>query len=343
MKNKSIITAIALLLLAPTLAQATTAPAPTTPTTQTQPAAPTFTDVPQTHPNYVAIKYLASQGVVKGYTDGTFKPDQLVNRAEALKVVLQGAGIQIPTTVTTTDFKDVKLSDWFATYIAKAKELAIVNGNPDGTFAPSRNVARSEYVKMLLMANGFKPDSWAGKQVFNDVPADVWFTPYMNYVGQVGIISKDAQNNLYPGKELSRGEVAQILYLMTVIRKGTDTQFLLDQAQLQIDQIEVYLRNNAPQFAKTASELAVDTTQQALKNLPTDSIVLGGAKIARAYDYLVNSYISALAKKTADAKSWADQSIAKATEAWQANNAIQPMAKHVKDLANGILAQLPAA
>jgi len=46
--------------------------------------------------------------------------------------------------------------------------------------------------------------------------------------------------------------------------------------------------------------------------------------------------------KTADAKSWADQAITKASEAWQANNAIQTTAKHIKDLANAILNQLPA-
>jgi hypothetical protein len=164
----------------------------------------------------------------------------------------------------------------------------------------------------------------------------------MNYVGQAGIIPKDAQNNLYPDKELSRGEVAQILYLLTVIRKGSDSQFLLEQAQLQINQIEVYLRNNEAQFAKAASGLAVDVTQQALVAMPTDSIVLGGAKIARAYDYLVDCYISAMAKKNDEAKSWANQAITKATEAWQVNNGLQTIAKHVKDLANGLLAQLPA-
>lgn len=344
MRNKSITIAIVLLLLTPTLAQAETIPTTTNSTgfQTTQPPAPTFTDVPQTHPNYAAIKYLASQGIIKGYTDGTFKPEQLVNRAEALKVILQGAGVEVAATVETSDFQDVKVSDWFAAYVAKAKELGIANGNPDGTFAPSRKVARSEYLKMLLMANGFKPESWAGKQIYTDVPADAWFAAYLNYAGQSGLISKDIHDNLYPSQELTRGEVAQILYLMTVIRKGTDNQFLLDQAQVQIGQIEVYVPANQLLLAKTAAQLGVDTTQQALHNLPENNVVLGAAKIARAYDYLVNSYISAVEKKHEDAKSWANQALTKANEAWEANNDIQPMAKHVKDLANSILTQLPA-
>jgi hypothetical protein len=347
MKKKSIIIVITLLLLTPTFALAQTpmqaqAPTSTQQTQQTQQAAPSFTDVPQTQGNYVAIMYLASRGILKGYSDGTFKPDQLVNRAEALKVILQGADVQVPATATTTSFSDVKVSDWFAVFIEKAKELGIVSGNPDGTFAPGRNVARADYLKMLLMANGFKPETWLGKQLYNDVPADAWFTPYMNYAGQAGLVTKDANNNLYPSKELTRGEVAQILYVLTVIRNGTDTQFLLSQAQSQIFQIDVYVNSNQLSFAKSASQFAVDTTQQALVNTPADNIVLGAAKIARAYDYLVNAYISAVGNKAADAKSWANQAITKATEGWQANNAVQPIAKHIKDLANAILAQLPA-
>ncbi len=335
--NKKSIIAIAVIFMMPSFAMAQTQAE----TQQTQ-QVPSFADVTQANPSYVAIRYLAAHGIVGGYADGTFKPDQLVNRAEALKVILEGAGVQVPATAATSSFKDVNVTDWFAVYIMKAKELGIVNGNPDGTFAPNRNVAESEYLKMMLMANGFKPDSWGGKQVFADVPANAWFTPYLNYAGQSGLITKDAQNNVYPNKELSRGQVAQILYILAVIRNGSDSQFLLDQAQAQIDEIDIYVASNELQAAKAASQFAVDTTQQALKNMPTNNVVLGAAKVARAYDYLVNSYISAVAKNTADATTWANQAIAKATEAWQANNAIQPIAKHVKDSANEILTQLSA-
>lgn len=308
-------------------------------------ADPFFTDVPPTHQNYVAIKYLNSEGILKGYEDNTFKPDQKVNRAEALKIILAGTGVEVPEQVEGTSFTDVKPTDWFAKYIIKAKELGIVNGNPDGTFAPARTVARSEFIKMLLMSNGFKTENWADKDLFADVPKGAWFNPYMNYAGQAGLIVKDEKNNLYPSQELTRAEVAEILFLMTVIRKGGDTQFLLNQAESEMAQIEVFIGAGQPLFAKRASELGVDMTQQAYKNLPENNIVIGAAKLARAYDFLMNAFIMGIQKKNAEAKDWANQAITKATEAWEANNELQAVCKHIKDRANEIITQIdtPAA
>jgi len=302
-----------------------------------------FSDVPQSHPNYIAITYLNTQGVVKGYEDGTFKPDQLVNRAEALKILLVGSAIKINEVADIVSFSDIKTTDWFTKYIETAKSLGYVSGNPDGTFAPGRNVSRAEYLKMLLNINGFKPDNWTGQALFSDVPVDAWFAPYMNYAGQAGLLTPDSGNNLLPGKEATRAEVAEIFYLLAVIRKGEDTQFLLSQAEAQMAQVEIYIDAGAPLLAKRAAELSVDMTQQAYKNLPDNNVVLGAAKLARAYDFLVNASIAASQQKTAEAADWANQAIAKATEAWEANNDLQTISRHIKDRANEILSQLGVA
>ncbi len=302
-----------------------------------------FTDVPREHVNYIAVNYLYGQGIIKGYSDGTFKPQNIVNRAEALKILLAGSNMTIPSVLASTSFSDVTTTDWFAPYIEMAKQAGIVNGNPDGTFAPGRNVVRADYLKMILSLNGFKKEMWEGKAVFNDVAADAWYTPYMNYAGQAGLITADANNNLYPSRELTRGEVAEIYYLLAVIRNGSDTQFLLTQSEAEMAQIEIFIGAQNPVAAKRASELAVDMTQQAYKNMPDNNIVLGAAKLARAYDFLVNSYITALQQQNSQATEWANQAIVKATEAWAANNELQPIARHIKDRANEILAQVQSA
>lgn len=317
-------------------------------TSQTMPAfavetsANAFSDVPQTHPNYLAINYWLKKDVIKGYSDGTFKPQQLVNRAEALKMILAGNGIESPDQFSSIKFNDVKSTDWFAKYVVKASTINIVNGNPDGTFAPGRTVSRSEFLKMLLTLNGFKTEKWLGQDMYSDVPKDAWYTPYMNYSGQAGLLTKDEKNNIYPAAPLSRADVAEIMYLMAVIRNGGDTQFLLNQADLQMAQIEIYIGGINPIAAKRAAELGVDMTQQAYNNMPTNNVVVSAAKLARAYDFLVNSYISGIQKKYDDAKNWANQAIAKATEAWEANNEIQSIAKHIKDSAKNIINQIPA-
>jgi len=210
-------------------------------------------------------------------------------------------------------------------------------------FSPGRTVTRSEFIKMLLVMNGFNTEKWLNQQLYTDVPADAWYAPYMNYAGQAGLVVKDNQNNLSPGKELTRGEVAEIFYLMAVIRKGNDTQFLLNQAEAQMAQIEIFVAAADAVSAKRSAELSVDMTQQAYKNLPDNNIVLGAAKLARAYDFLVNSFVSALQKDNTAATDWANQAITKATEAWESNNELQPICKHIKDRANEILVQIAKA
>lgn len=332
----------------PLTVNAQTAPADTTSdtaalTTTQQTASGTFSDVPQTHPNYVAIMYLKSQGILGGYEDGTFKPDALVNRAEALKILMMGNKVEVPETVAQASFSDYQVSDWFAKYVEQAKTLGIINGNPDGTFAPARNVNRAEFIKMMLILNGLKTEKWVDQALFADVPKGEWFTPYMNYAGQAGLITKDENNMLHPSRELTRGDVAEIMYLMIVIRSDQNTQFLVTQAEAQMSQIEIYIAGNNILAAKRASELSVDFTQQAYRNMPDNSVVLAAAKLARAYDYLMNSFITALAQDYTAAKDWAEKAIAKATEAWEADNTVQPIARHIKDRANEILGQIPTA
>jgi tetratricopeptide (TPR) repeat protein len=162
----------------------------------------------------------------------------------------------------------------------------------------------------------------------------------MNYALKVGIVTKNAENNAEPSKLLSRGEVADMMYLLILIKSSDDTQFLLHRAEAELAQIEVYIAANKIVNAKRASELAVDLTQQAYRNMPDNNVVLGAAKLARSYDWLVDSFIYGIQKDYEKAAEFANKSIDKASEAWEANNATQPIARHIKDRAREILAQV---
>jgi hypothetical protein len=286
--------------------------------------------------------YLNQAGVLGGYADGTFKPENPINRAEVLKIILGGANVEIPEVAAEAPFKDVPKDQWFARFVEKAKALGIVKGNDaDGTFAPGRQVNKAEFLKMLFQASGIKIDAEALKAVtFPDIAQDAWHAPYMKYAAQIGIINKSAEGKLLPDQAMTRGEVAGSLYLLTLIRKGADTQFLLSRAEAELAQIEVYVAANRVDLSKRASELATDLTQQALKNLPDNNVVLGAAKLARAYDLLVDSFVLGIQKKFTEAAEKANLAIDKAGEAWEANNATQPIAKHIKERAREILKQV---
>lgn len=299
-----------------------------------------FSDVNRTHPDYTAITYLSQEGVIGGYADGTFKPENSINRAEVLKIILKGSGIEANEAFTAS-FPDVPEDAWFAPFVMKAKALGFVKGNEvDGTFAPDRQVNMAEFLKMLLVANNIDVSSFEGKQVVPNIPLDAWYANYVNYAAALGIAPRDAAGNIDASKPLTRGEVVDIMYLLAIILNGSDTQFLLTRAESEMAQIEVYIAANMVVYAKNASELAVDITQQALKNMPDNNVVLGAAKIARAYDWLVDSFILGIQKQNEAAAQKANDAIDKASEAWEANNTTQPIAKHIKDRAREILTQV---
>jgi hypothetical protein len=299
-----------------------------------------FNDVNRTHPYYTGITYLSQQGVIRGYDDGSFKPDNSINRAEVLKIILKGSGVEA-SEAFVQHFPDVNEGDWFAPYVLKARAMGFVKGNDaDGTFTPGRQVNLAEFLKMLLIANNIDVSSFEGKTVAPNVPLDSWYANYVNYAVALGIAPRDSDGNVDASKPLSRGEVVDMLYLLSIIQKGSDTQFLLSRAEAEMAQIEVYIAANMVVNAKSASDLAVDLTQQAYKNMPDNYVVLGAAKIARAYDWLVDSFILGIQEQNEAAAQKANDAIDKATEAWEANNATQPIAKHIKERAREILTQV---
>ncbi len=309
-------------------------------TSGTQVVSTGFSDVNRTHPSYTAITYLSQNGVVGGYADGSFKPENSINRAEVLKIILKGSGIEADE-VFGGHFPDVGEGDWFAPFVMKARALGFVKGNDtDGTFAPGRQVNIAEFLKMLLTASNIDVSSFEGQQVVPNIPTDAWYANYVNYAVALGIATRDSNGNVDAAKPLTRGEVMDMLYLLSIIRKGDDTQFLLTRAESEMAQIEVYIAANMVANAKSASDLAVDLTQQAYKNMPDNNVVLGAAKIARAYDWLVDSFILGIQGQNDAAAQKANDSINKATEAWEANNATQPIARHIKERAREILDQV---
>ncbi len=109
---------------------------------------------------YKFVMDLYHNNVVSGYVGGScdlareFKPEKNLTRAEALKIILSIFNVQLGTLTASdaTGFSDVAFNDWEAPYVKKAFELSIVNGFEDGTFKPSANVTRAEFVKMLKNA-----------------------------------------------------------------------------------------------------------------------------------------------------------------------------------------------
>lgn len=172
------------------------------------PAYAAFTDVPSTHPNYDAITYVQDHNIVEGYADGTYHPDQTINRAEFTKIIILAnfarAELGACDPKKILHFSDINLSDWYVPYLCVAVKYHINGGYPDGTFRPAAMINFAEASKMILNA------SWQDGSAGPDTSGQDWFRPYVLVLGTdfraipLSITHFD--------QSITRGEMAEMIY-----------------------------------------------------------------------------------------------------------------------------------
>ena len=129
-------------------------------TVPTGPATATFSDVPIDYWAFKYVEYAVEQNVVKGYSDGTYKPADQVTRDQM--AVFIARSIYTPTAArldltgytppATPDFPDVLTNYWAYKYIEYAKQAGIVNGYPDGDYRPEDVVTRDQMAVYVARA-----------------------------------------------------------------------------------------------------------------------------------------------------------------------------------------------
>jgi len=188
-----------------------TTPNTTTPTTTANDCGG-FSDAKAASQYCAAIKWVSENGIFSGYSDGTFKPFQTINRAELLKVVIEAFGLNLEADDgTTLGFKDIEKGAWYMKYIKTAKNKGIFSGDKGkGTARPDAIINRAEALKLIFeaaKASGvtFTTDG----SNYSDVKAGVWYEMYASLANKFGLFDG---SNLYPENLMSRGEVAQALY-----------------------------------------------------------------------------------------------------------------------------------
>lgn len=114
-----------------------------------------YTDMPDTEKSIIADKL----GIMQGFEDGTFRPDELVTRAEAAKIIIFLLNeVDMADDVTEDDqtFSDVTKEHWAYKYILQAYGDRIVAGYGDGTFRPEETITFEQLQTMLVCSVGAK-------------------------------------------------------------------------------------------------------------------------------------------------------------------------------------------
>jgi len=99
-----------------------------------------------------SIIYTAyDRGIIDGYDDGTFKPDDQINRAEALKIIFTASKLApFDDTDYSGRFSDVTKEDWFEPHVNRALTYEFIEGYEDRTFRPGQPITRAEASKIVL-------------------------------------------------------------------------------------------------------------------------------------------------------------------------------------------------
>lgn len=164
----------------------------------------------------MAVNSLSSMDIVNGYSDGTFKPNNYVTRAEFSKLVIEASSesVTLATTGTTSPYSDVSSSHWAAKYITLADNLGYVNGTGSGTFAPEANITLGEASTVVLRMLGY-------------TTADigyVWPEDYTDAANTKGILEGVSVTGDYD--YVTRGDVAQMLYNMITCENSDGDDFV---------------------------------------------------------------------------------------------------------------------
>lgn len=174
-----------------------------------------FSDIPGSHTYSSAIKYLKDNRIVKGYEDGTFRPNATLNRAEALKLILEANSIYAEST-QKNNFSDVMNTAWFAPYVQTAFKRDIVKGYPDGTFKPGNTVSRAEFLKMAIATGEFPLPAFTSNP-YPDVQTNAWYAPFFAFARDQKLIRTSTGNTAIPNNPITRGEAADVIYKLSQI------------------------------------------------------------------------------------------------------------------------------
>ena len=185
--------------------EATDVPSTATPS-PTQTPSVSFSDV-NGHWAEESIKRLSVQGLVNGFEDGTFHPDDTVTRAQFVKMIISALGNDMEEVVEQT-FSDVSTEAWYAPYVEMAYKYGIIAG--DGVyFYPDNNITRQEMAVMTARAFGIESGS---DITFNDGDSIAdWAVESVKAISGAGIMGGYEDNTFRPEDNTTRAQAAAVI------------------------------------------------------------------------------------------------------------------------------------
>lgn len=215
-----------------------------------------FPDVNSDHWAAAEIKLLSEQGVIVGYPDGTFKPDDNVTRAEFAAMAIRALNQHHTKVVQPVNFTDVTVDHWAYEDIQKALYFDLISYEKEGElFRPDDSVSRAE--SMAVAVNALttetisleKAKSVLAKRYIDTHTVPEWFlipAGKAEILGMIVVIPSAKDAALEAERPATRAEVAAILFKMMeqaklnpnaklaeAMRKKTGEGYVVPEATVQ--------------------------------------------------------------------------------------------------------------
>ena len=158
-----------------------------------------------------AILELADRGAIKGYEDGSFRPDASISRAETATVIQNIYQFQVNT---TGEFSDVPEGEWFADAVYALKSAGIINGVGGGLFAPNNQISRQDTAVILSALFGMdKGTDYTGHLVaFEDASSAADYAKNaLGFLVSNNVLNGRDTSTLAPCEPITRAEFVTML------------------------------------------------------------------------------------------------------------------------------------
>ena len=180
-----------------------------------------FSDTHQGYWSYDAIMALKKVGILAGYPDGTFRPDENVTRAEFTAMITKALNLRNKD-FSITNYKDLSQKHWAYRDIQIASHYGIMYGTPDNNFMANGQVKRVEVIMTIMSALNLKeltPEQATDilAPVYRDLKdLPKWALTRTGKAEQLHsiVVRPGEEGLLMPNRPATRGELAVFIYNM---------------------------------------------------------------------------------------------------------------------------------
>lgn len=165
-----------------------------------------FKDVQSDSFYYEAVMELSSEGIMNGFSDGTFKPEEKITRVHAAIVLAELFQLEIKN-VSDPIFTDIPTSHPYYKEISAVAKAGMMKGNTNKTFTPDRYLTRAEMAQIIVEAFTLNKQE-SQSSFFKDVKPGQWYADSVHTLVNYEITSGITPTTFGPNNHVTRGQFA---------------------------------------------------------------------------------------------------------------------------------------